>query len=300
LGEAVRESKTGGACEQIKLDLSGAPEDTGTQIGVVNPEDERERSDEAEANLKASGAPDEAGVERGRFPMTRCTLVCQAQEATEVSAHRALSALCEMYWYPLYAFARRSGCPSPDAEDLTQGYFAELLKKRYLDDVGREKGKLRTFLLKSFRNYMSKQRAHGRAKKRGGGQVHVSIDREIAEKRYAHELVDTLTPENVYGRHWVLMVLEHAMHALRHEYESRNKELLFAALKGSLLPHDSARSYATISEELGMSQGAIKAAAKRMRERYRDLLQDRIAHTVQSPDEVNDEIVYLFSVFSKE
>lgn len=260
-----------------------------------NPAEEEDGQDRKEP----SGVSDERNVERGQFPVTRWTLVCQAQDATEISAHHALSTLCEMYWYPLYAFARRSGSSKADAEDLTQGYFAQLLEKGYLDHVAQEKGKLRTFLLTSFRNYMSKRRAHDRAQKRGGGQVHLSIDQAAAEERYSHDLVDTLTPEDVYERHFVLMVLEHSMNALQAEFEAQNKAALFRALKGSLLPHDSARPYAEIAEVLGTTVGAIKMTARRMRERYRELLQDQIAHTVQSPEEVKGEIVHLFAVFGK-
>ena len=156
---------------------------------AMNPAEREPFDPEYENGREASSSDGQGGgggqdAGRGRFPATRWTLVCLAQEGTEVSAHRALSALCEMYWYPLYAYARRSGYPRADAEDLTQGYFGQLLEKGYLDHVAREKGRLRTFLLTSFRNYMSKCRAHDRARKRGGGYRHISIDQEAAEHRY--------------------------------------------------------------------------------------------------------------------
>ncbi|MGI9242972.1 MAG: RNA polymerase sigma factor [Verrucomicrobiales bacterium] len=236
---------------------------------------------------------------RGRFPLTRWTLVCQAQDATEVSAHRALSELCELYWYPLYAFVRRSGCDPEDAEDVTQGFFDELLAKDYLCDVAADKGRLRSFLMVSIKHYLSKWRRHARAEKRGGGKAIISIDRELAEERYHLEPADALTPEILYDRHWAMALMKLAHNRLRQEYAGRGKLELFEALGGSLSPNKPEHPHAEIAAQLGMSEGNVRQNASRMRKRYRDILMEEIAQTVHSEEEIDTELAHLFAAFSQ-
>ncbi len=202
-----------------------------------------------------------------------------------------------MYWYPLYAFARRSGSNPADAEDLTQGFFAYNLQHGLFDNVGAERGKLRSYLIKAMKNFMSNRRAYERAQKRGGGIRHLSIDQEAAERRYAYEPADHLTPDVVYERHWALSLLEHARRRLEGEYIRRGKGELFLALKGFLSTRRPDRPYAEVATELEVSIDAVKQTAHRMRERYRELVEEEISHTVESPDQVEEEIRHLFGVF---
>jgi RNA polymerase sigma factor (sigma-70 family) len=235
----------------------------------------------------------------GKFPMTRWTLVCQAQEATETAAHQALSQLCELYWYPLYAFARRSGCAPHDAEDVTQGFFGELLAKDYLGDVAAEKGRLRSFLMVSMKHYLSKWRRHARAEKRGGGQAQISIDQQAAEQRYQLEPSHDLTPEILYDRHWAMTLMQHSRQRLAMEYANRGKSELFDALDGSLSPNQPDRPHAEVAARFGMSEDNVRQNASRMRKRYKEILTEEITQTVHSQDEVASELIHLFAIFSR-
>ena len=234
---------------------------------------------------------------RDHFPLTRWTLVCQAQDATQESAHQALSQLCEMYWYPLYAFVRRSGCEPDDAEDVTQGFFSKLLEKNYLGDVASEKGRLRSFLMVSIKHYLSNWRRHARAEKRGGGQRPISIDRELAEERYHLEPADSLTPEILFDRHWAMALMQHARDRLAKEYVARGKGELFDALGGALSPNKPDQPHAEIAARLGISEDNVRQNASRMRKRYKAILMEEIAQTVHSDEEVDTELNHLFAAF---
>jgi RNA polymerase sigma factor (sigma-70 family) len=238
-----------------------------------------------------------AGVARGNMPPTRWTLVCQAQGPTTVSAHEALSELCQMYWYPLYAYARRWGCDVQDAEDVTQGFFLTLLSKDYLASVSEEKGKLRSFLLKSMTNYMHSWRRNARAEKRGGGKRPISIDQAAAEQRYSLEPADELTPEIVFDRHWALTLMKHAGLRAKAEYREAGKDKLFEALEDTLSTGSAGEPYAEIAARLGMTKDSVKMAAYRLRKRFKRIMEEEIAHTVESRDDVRDEIRCLLSMF---
>ena len=239
------------------------------------------------------------GAGRDEFPRTRWTLVGQAQGAADVKAHQALSQLCEMYWYPLYAFVRRSGCEPSDAEDVTQGFFSKLLEKNYLGEVASEKGRLRSFLMVSIKHYLSNWRRHARAEKRGGGQQPISIDRELAEQRYHLEPADSLTPEILFDRHWAMALMQRSRDRLEEEYIARGKGDLFSALGGALSPNRPDQPHAEIAERFGLSADNVRQTATRMRKRYKAILMEEIAQTVHADDEVDTELNHLFAAFSK-
>lgn len=246
-----------------------------------------------------SSATEQEEVERGQFPNTLWTLVCEAQDATEVSAHQALSRLCEMYWYPLYAFVRRSGCSPEDAEDVTQGFFGELLEKNYLHDVSADKGRLRSFLMVAIKHFLHKWRTKARAQKRGGGRQHLSIDQAAAEERYRLEPVEEVTPEVLYDRHWALTLMKHAQEKVRAEYDARGKGELFDALGGGLTGRDTDQPHAEVAAQFGMTEENVRANASRMRKRYKAILQDVISDTVKDEEKVGEEMVHLLSVFGR-
>ena len=230
--------------------------------------------------------------------MTSWTLVCQAQDASEPAAQQALAQLCELYWYPLYAFARRSGCAPHDAEDVTQGFFSELLAKGYLGTVAANKGRLRSFLMVSMKHYLSKWRRHARAEKRGGGKALISIDQQSAEQRYQFEPSDDLSPEILYDRHWAMSLMQHSRKRLAREYAERGKSDLFDALGGALSPNKPDQPHAEVAEQLDMSEDNVRQSASRMRKRYKAILIEEITQTVHSEDEVSSELVHLFTSFS--
>jgi RNA polymerase sigma-70 factor (ECF subfamily) len=235
------------------------------------------------------------------FATTRWTLVAAAGGDTSEETSAALATLCETYWYPLYAFARRRGNDAHAAQDLTQGFFATVLEKDYLRDADRERGRFRSFLLAAFSNYASKQRDHAAAQKRGGGKTPLSLDFEHGESRYCLEPADELTPERIFERRWALTLLDRVVTRVRDELAASGKEQVFDALKGTLTGAP-VGSYREIGVSLGMSEGAVKVAAHRLRKRYRACLRAEIADTVadaaSNPDAIDDEIRHLIEAVS--
>jgi RNA polymerase sigma-70 factor (ECF subfamily) len=226
---------------------------------------------------------------------TRWTIVLAARgDARE--AQNALAQLCETYWYPLYAFVRRQGRNPHDAQDLTQGFFAKLLEKGWLDDVDRNKGRFRSFLLASMRHFLANERDHAQAQKRGGGHSILSLDKDNAESRYAMEPVDNATPEKIFDRRWALTLLEQVLARLRTEFSAAGKSALFDELKSTLSGQPS--PLAAIGKRLGMSEGAAKVAAHRLRQRYRELIRSEVAQTVTDDKEVDEELRDLMSALS--
>ena len=229
-----------------------------------------------------------------RFATTHWSMVVSAGGSRSPEASRALATLCEDYWFPLYAFVRRAGYTVDDAQDLTQEFFVRLLAQRFFAKADRQKGKFRSFLLAAMKHFLADQWDRKHAQKRGGTQTVISFDGLDAETRYGLEPATKLTPEKMFEKQWALALLEHVLSRLDVEMTSDGKKALFEALKDTLT---GARSigYAAIGAELGMSEGAVKVAAHRMRRRYRALLREEIAQTVASSDEISDEIRYLLS-----
>lgn len=232
-----------------------------------------------------------------RFATTRWSIVVAAGAAEDTEGHAALESLCRAYWYPLYAFERRGGTPAADAQDMVQGFFAELLEKDYLRQADRERGRFRTFLLAAFRHYASKERERARALKRGGGRRLLPLDFEDGESRYLREPADARTPETVYERRWALTLLDETLGRLRQEHDLAGRGDLFQALRGTLSGGD-APPYAEIGRRLSMSEGAVKVAVHRLRRRYREVLRALIAETVAEPSAVDDEIRHLLAALA--
>jgi RNA polymerase sigma-70 factor (ECF subfamily) len=216
----------------------------------------------------------------------------QAPEAPE--AEQALEILCAAYWYPLYAHARRSGLSQPEAEDLTQSFFASLLEKRGLAVADRSRGRFRSFLLASFRHFLSNARDFEHAQIRGGDRRKLSFDVHSGESRLSLEPSHKLTPEQLFDREWAVALLDRALLRLRDEYSTDSKGTLFDSLKPALAG-DRGASYAQIATDLSMSEGAVKVAAHRLRARCRELVRAEIAETVASPAEIDDELRLLFA-----
>ncbi|MGA2034169.1 MAG: sigma factor [Thermoguttaceae bacterium] len=234
-------------------------------------------------------------ADAGGFAATHWTVVLAAAGGTESSrAAEAMTELCRTYWYPLYAFLRRRGHESHEAEDLTQEFFARLLGPGFLANVDRRKGKFRSFLLASLKHFLSDQRDRANARKRGGGRPLISLDCPAAETRYRLEPAQDITPEKMFEKQWALSLLERVLSRLQAELAAEGKASLFQALKDTLTGGRSGR-YAVIGAELSMSEGAVKTAAHRLRRRYRALFREEIAQTVAGPDEIEDEIRCLLS-----
>ena len=216
-------------------------------------------------------------------------------DRTATDTRRALGELIQAYWFPLYAFIRRQGENAAQAEDLVQEFFTRLLEKQYLAQVDRSKGRFRSFLLAAVKHFLSNERDKLRSQKRGGGRPVIALDALDAETRYAVEPVDDMTPERLFDRRWALAVLDQVLARLGREYAEGGKGRLYTALEPCLTCGAGGIDYAQASRELGMTEGAVRVAAHRIRRRYRELLKDEIAQTVDSPEQVEEEIAYLLS-----
>lgn len=226
-----------------------------------------------------------------RFAATQWSLVIRATGDDPV-AGPALEKLCQAYWYPLYSFVRRRGASAHDAEDATQGFFLHLIGNRALTRVNRELGTFRSFLLASLKNFLNHGYQRANALKRGGGISFVALDARSAEERYAMEPMDELSPDRLYDRHWALTLLERARVRLEAEYAAAGKRGLFEALQPAMAGARET-SYQKMAETLGMTEGAVKTAAHRLRERHRATLRAEVAETVADPADTDEELRFL-------
>jgi DNA-directed RNA polymerase specialized sigma24 family protein len=232
------------------------------------------------------------------FQTTCWSVIFAARDGKAVEAKEAFATLCGAYWYPLYAFVRRKGYDAETAQDLVQGFLARLLEKRDLVSVDRGKGRFRSFLMAACTHYLANQRDHDRAKKRGGGQGAISIDRLSAEGRYGREPAHELTAERLFEKQWALTLLDRVIERLEQEMVQAGKARQFTALKPALLGGAERTPFARIGTELGLSEDAARAAAHRMRKRYRDLLRDEVTRTLDEPALVEEEIAALFAALA--
>lgn len=229
------------------------------------------------------------------FATTHWSVVLTARGESP-AAQAALEKLCRIYWWPLYGFVRRQGYTAEEAQDLTQGFFALLLKRKDLDAVRREKGRLRSYLLASLKNFLGKTRRRAMTVKHGEGQPLVSLDELLARERADLEPADTLTADRIYERRWALSLLEQVLERLGEEYRVAGKAPLFEQLKQLLADEPGRPSQAEIAQELSMTEDAVKQAFHRLRQRYRLLLREEIAHTVAAPSDVEDELRHFIAV----
>ena len=229
------------------------------------------------------------------FAKTRWSLVLEAGRRSSADSRQALESLCELYWYPLYGYARRRVANRAEAEDLTQGFFAELIEKNYVAAATPDRGRFRAFLLTAFRNFLSKQWEKAKAQKRGGGRKPIPIDFDSADSRFCLEPVSSLTAEQFYDRQWAVALLGQTLERLQREFVRADKEQQFHELKGFLIGEHSGTTYQDVAARLNMTVAAVKMAASRMRRRYRELLRDEIGQTVSGPHEIDDEIRNLFA-----
>jgi RNA polymerase sigma factor (sigma-70 family) len=243
--------------------------------------------------------PEHGPASGGRFATTHWSLIVAAREGEATQAQEALAALCRAYWYPLYGYIRHQGHAADRAQDLTQEFFARLLEKDFLAAVDREKGKFRSFLLAACKHFLANEHDRECARKRGGGRQALSLDLRDAVGRYAHEPAHGETPERLFERRWALALLEQVLARLRREYEAAGKGRLFGVLK-SRLTGGGGVAYARAAAELGLSEGSIKVAVHRLRKRYRELLHEEIAQTLDDPGQVEEEILALFAALGPE
>ena len=234
-----------------------------------------------------------------RLATTRWTLVLAASDADSPEARAAWTSLCEHYWYPVYAFIRRTGKSDEDARDLAQAFFTRTLEKNVFASARRDRGRFRTFLLTCVRNFLANAHDRDITAKRGGGQVHISIDAPRPDDSRAFEIADTLTPDDAYEHVWARATLDEAMAKLaRMQAPAADGGRRFAALR-TLLTDDNTASGATVARDLDMTDGALRVAVHRLRRHYGECLRETIAETVADPQQVNDELRHLLTVLSR-
>lgn len=236
-----------------------------------------------------SGAP--------QFTTTHWSVVLAAVDQESSAAADALAQLCCTYWYPIYAYVRRKGYEVADAQDLTQEFFARLLEKNYLGAVDRRKGKFRSFLLASLEHFLAKEWTRSHRLKRGGGKVIIPWDSFEAEERYSLEPPDNWTAERIYERRWALTVLEQAMTALGNEYSAAAKADLFEQLRPFISGDDDEVTYPDLADRLRMTEGAVRVAVHRLRQRYAEAVRAEVGKIVQ-PEDVEEELGHLFAALS--
>ncbi len=234
-------------------------------------------------------------------------MVLSAGGSHSSKSRRALATLCENYWFPLYAFVRRAGHSAEDAQDLTQEFFVRLLAKNYLAVADRQRGRFRSFLLGAMKHFLAKQRRRQGAQKRGGRRTMLSLDFHGGEDRYGLiEPADNLTPERLYEKRWAMTLLDLVLGRLREEFRTTGKLELFDSLKQFLVGSGKGAggtatpTYLDVGKELDISEGAVKVAVHRLRHRYRKLLKEEIARTIEGPETLEDELRALMAALSSE
>ena len=240
----------------------------------------------------------ESAERAGHFATTQWSVVLACGDRERPEATAALAQLCETYWYPLYTYVRRQVGDVHEAQDLTQAFLANFLEKELVAKADPERGRFRSYLLTACKRFLINEWHKARAAKRGGGQFTLSLDWESGESRFTQLDAETLTAEQLYEQQWAMTLLQRVMEQLRAEQEAKGKLAQFDVLKQFLAGATDEAGYGEAGKSLGISEGAAKVAAHRLRGRYRELLRKEIAQTVSEPDEVDDEIRSLFAVLS--
>jgi RNA polymerase sigma factor (sigma-70 family) len=248
--------------------------------------------DVANQDKRASRSPDPSR----QFCTTHWSVVLAAGHTSVPGAQEALETLCRAYWYPLYVYVRRQGYSSEDAQDLTQEFFARLLEKNSLVKADRDRGKFRTFLLGSLKNFLVNEWKRAGRLKRGGGLEFLSIDAIAAEDRFAAEPANESNLDAAYDQRWAVTLIEQVLTTLRQEFNAADKARLFEELSGIIWGDKSTASHAEIAGHLNLTEGTVKVAAYRLRKRFRELLRAEVAQTVAGPEEIDGELRHLISV----
>lgn len=229
------------------------------------------------------------------FNTTHWSVVLSAKESATEDGLTALDQLCRTYWYPLYAYVRRRGYGSEEAQDLTQDFFAHLLSKEFLAGVEPRKGKFRSFMLVSLNHFLSNARERAQTAKRGGGREIIPLETLAEERRYLLAGSGDSSPEKLFDREWALTLLDQALQALRQEFVAGDKPAQFDRLKAFLSCEGGEPSYTELSREWQMSPNAVAVMVHRLRQRYRECVRAQIARTVEGLQELEEELRSLFA-----
>jgi len=232
------------------------------------------------------------------FATTHWSVVLAAGEGASEPSRHAMETLCTTYWYPIYVYVRRRGHGPDDAQDLTQEFFTQLIAKQHLRLADPNKGRFRSFLLATLHFFLAREWTRAHRQRRGGQYQFVSLDLPTSEERYQFEPIDSDTPEKNFQRQWALTVLKQAMNELERKCEEMGKDDLFREAKHLLSGDRDGASYTAIASSLCMTEGAVRVSVHRLRQRYGELLRAEISRTVDSRDEIDEELRYLMSALS--
>ncbi len=232
------------------------------------------------------------------FLTTRWTVVLSAGRQSSPHADRALAELCQIYWYPLYAYVRRQGRTKEDAEDLTQAFFARFLAKNYLEGLSAERGRFRAFLLASLKHFLANERDRSQRQKRGGGLEHLSLDWQSADERFHLDPADPTSPDRLFDREWALSLLARVIVRLEEECRRAGRGQVFEQARNFLTVGQETIPYAEAARQLGLEEGALRVTVHRLRKRYRELLREEIGQTLADPAQVQEEMRALLETFS--
>lgn len=232
------------------------------------------------------------------FPTTHWSVVLAAKDVDGAAAAKALESLCRTYWSPIYRFLLRDGFSPADAQDLTQEFLSRLLAADFLQHLRHQRGKFRSFLLTFLKHFLSDERARKDAQKRGGRIAFISLDQFLSEEGRPLDIAEPLSPDLVFDRCWILALLQNALNRLKAEYEDKGAPKLFDALYDLQPGERGEQTYAELGFRLGLSESAVKVAVHRLRERHHEIIREEVAHTVGSPNEVDDEIRNLMAILA--
>ncbi len=244
------------------------------------------------------GAPEGEASGRSYFTTTHWSVVLRAAQVGMPGVQEALETLCRLYWYPLYAYVRRRGYGPEEAQDLTQGFFAQILQRNDVAQADRNKGRFRSFLLGAMNHFLAYEWRKAHAAKRGGGRTFIALDDPAVEERYRRESSSDVTPERAYERRWAVTLFDRALTRLQTEWNSAGKGAQFDALKRFLSDEAGEGEYAEVAKGLQMTPGAVAVAVHRLRQSYRETVRDEVAQTVSGPEELEDELRHLLDVMS--
>lgn len=232
------------------------------------------------------------------FVTTHWSIIVRAGDAASTDADAALEHLCRAYWYPLYAYVRRKGHSVHDAQDLTQTFFARFLERNSLQLADPSRGRFRTFLLTSLKNFLINEWEKNRCEKRGGGRQIISLDAEEIETRFRAEPADKRAPDIAFERQWALLILDRVLGHMHAEFTAAGQGQVFEELKSYLTAEVNESSSAEIARRLGITDVNLRVKVHRLRVHYRDLLWQEVARTVETPEAIEEEIRHLISALS--
>jgi RNA polymerase sigma factor (sigma-70 family) len=224
-----------------------------------------------------------------RLATTRWSIIARAASSSE-DRQRALATLCELYWYPLYSFARRAGHHAEDAAELTQEFLTRFLERRDVEKTSPTRGRFRAYLLAAMRNFLANEWRASQAHKRAAAAPAIAIDAAFAESRYAAEPAAIADPERLYLRRFAMTLLDAALAELEVECRRAGKAALFGALRPLLTGEPEPGEHQRIADELDMSASAVKVAAHRLKRRFREVIRAQLADTLEDERDLDEEL----------